>query len=79
MPIEGTLPLQILFQGKWEITGMNNTRLKDLTSNTLLLDGIQHILSTPPCLNMIEYKRSKKEVTKSTTQSSTYLVNDISH
>jgi len=43
MPIEGTLPLQILFQGKWEITGMNNTRLKDLTSNTLLLDGIQHI------------------------------------
>jgi len=41
---------------------------KELTSNFHFLEGIQHCLSSPPCLNLIEYKRSKKKVTKFTFQ-----------
>jgi hypothetical protein len=49
---------------------MNSSWLKDLTSNARLLDGIQHILSSPSCLNLIENKRSKKE---NSTWSATHI------
>jgi len=52
---------------------------KDMTSNVYLLYGSQQILSSPPQFNLIEYKRLKKEVTISISQSYTDLMKEIFH
>jgi hypothetical protein len=52
---EGALPHQILFQGKGDPFGLVNTLKHDSTSILLILEVLQSILSTSPCIYKDQY------------------------